>query len=221
MKKFLCICLTLITFVCCFAFVGCEEKDDINYTAEKPVYQYDSEVYDYGDGRDENVQLTLKGCTPIKSFKFYKDFSKYYSDNLKGNKEYLLYRSNEIQPLTPYDEGYFGFYRENETEDLILKEAFDYYDKELGTKPTGGEDGVKSVSVYFSIFIKSFEKIETSEITLEFGKTVSKNGLPDKYINIYSGEECFATCYFHNKVYIPQEWYENYLKTNLIYGDDL
>lgn len=220
MKKILCLCLTFLITVCCFNFVGCE-SDGIEYIAKMPEIQYRSEIYEYGNGTDESVQLTLNGCAPISQFKFYNNFSKYYFENLKGSNSYLLYRSNEKSTLNPYDEGNFGFYRERETGDLILQEAFDYYNKELGTKSDDGKDGVKSVSIYLNIFIKPIEKTDDSEIILEFGKLESSFYRCDKYINIYLGEKCFATCYYESKVTIRREWYENYLKTNLIYGDEL
>lgn len=220
MKKFLCLCLTVSMIVCCFGFLGCK-NDGIEYTAKNPVFRYESEVYEYGNGTGEQVRLTLKGCTPVQNFKFYKDFSKYYVDNLKGSGMYLLSRDNEIPPLNPYHAGDFGFYRENESNDLIIQESFDYYDKELGSKPNGGKDGVKAISVCFDVFIKSIKKIEIGEIVLEFGKLENKFYSYEKFINIYFGEECFATCYYDNHVTIPREWYENYFKTYLIYGDNL
>lgn len=216
MKKLLCLCLTVVMLVFCFGFVGCEKKDDINYTAERP---WIDPVYATLD--DEERTLTVNGCKLIKRCKSYIEFSEYYKEHLKGNRVYLLYRGNEVLPLTPYDEGCFDFSGNTETGEFIVEESYDYYDGELGSKLGDGKDGWKAVSVHLDILIKPTGKLGISELTFEFGKKISHNGMPEKYINMYSGEECFATCYFNNYVYIPQEWYENYLKTNLIYGDDL
>ena len=99
MKKILCLCLTVLMLVCCFAFVGCEEKalDDINYTAEKPVLNYETERYENPDKEWDKTApgWTLKGYEPIKWFDYYKDFSEYYVQNLKGNKLFLLNVSGE------------------------------------------------------------------------------------------------------------------------------
>ncbi len=227
MKKFLCICLTLITFVCCFAFVGCEEKalDDINYTAEKPVLNYETERYENPDKEWDKTApgWTLKGYEPIKWFDYYKDFSEYYVQNLKGNKLFLLNVSGEsLSALPPYDRYGYAYFKNKQSNEIVVRELIDYYDEELGCADPDkkGYLGWKPVSVYIEIFIKPHEKTDTSELTFEFGK-LEGDVVYDKYINVYSGEECFATCYFYNRVFVSQEWLENYFKTNLIYGDDL
>ena len=227
MKKILCLALVTLMIGCTFGVAGCEADDGIEFTAEKPIYIYKySPLENWEEIEEGEMRSTINGCDPIKGFSFYKDFSEYYVENLKGNKAYLLYRSNEIPPFTPDDKGTFGFYREKETGVLILEESYHLYDSELGTKPFDGTIPYQSVSVYLDIFIKAIDGIDLNELKLEFGK-IDADKLeipfygPDKYINIYTGEICFATCYYNNHVTVPREWFENFFKENLIYGDDL
>lgn len=218
MKKVLFCMLSALPFCVCFA--GCKSCDGIEYTASEPELLFEFEVYSEND----NERLwTLKDYTPISNFKSYKDFSAFYNENMKGSNTYLLYRE-EPEATNPYNEGYFAFYRGNETNDLILEESFTYFDKELGTNPGGSKDDVKAISFSLEIFIKPIEKTSASELKLEFGKLekpLKGLGEYEKYINLYFGEECFATCFYYNNVKVSFEWFENYFKTNLIYGDEI
>ena len=212
----------MCSVLCCFVFSGCN-KDNIYYTAEKPVFQFKSVTLENYVQLIEDGEMywTLEGCDPIKHFSFFKNFSEYYRENLTEDNAYLLYRDNENPPLTPYDEGSFSFYREKESGKLIMNESYDYYDSALGTKPYKGKIPYNPVSLYLDIYIRAVDKADLNGLLLEFGKLENRFYSYDKYINIYIGEECFATCYYNNQVNIPREWFENYFKTNLIYTDDL
>ena len=134
----------------------------------------------------------------------------------------MLYRDGEKLPIIPHQYGYFGVFQKNDSAEILLEESFHYYNEELGSKPnTEDFDCWESVSVYFDLYIKSSEKAEINDFKFEFGKLEKPYRGSNKYINIYSGEVCFATCYYNNYVTISRAWFENYFKTNLIYGDDL
>lgn len=222
MKKILWFGIILST-LCCFAFTGCKDYDDIEYTAPQPIFLYETVML---ENYEELLQAgemywTVTGCEPLKNFKSYKDFSQYYAGNLKGSNAYLLYRDNEVFPLTPYEEGSFSFYREKVSGKIILNESYKYYDSGLGSKPYEDKVPYDPVSLYIDIFIIAIDNVNLNELNFEFGKL--ENGFFDLhyYVNIYTGDECFATCFYDSYVKISREWFETYFKTHLISGDNL
>jgi len=230
MKKLLCLCLTVLMLVCCFGFVGCdkEEVENINYTAERPIIDFVSDR-EYKDnettGKTETILLfkdrqNSSIYEQATDFNKFEDLSEYYSNNMKGENFYLMRCGYPMYGFLLTSEHYFDFYKERDGEELLLAEHYAIYDEELGTKDYGDKATGIHITVSFVFFIKPIKKIE-SEFKFEFGKYTMANGIINKYINIFLDEKCFATCYFSNHVNIPQEWYENYLKTNLIYGDEL
>ncbi len=223
MKKILCLCLTVLMLVCCFGFIGCEKEDDINYTAEKPILNFETEwIEEFDESENKTYKYwTYKGFELVGRFNYYKDFSEYYSTNLKDNKLYLFSHPNEdLRPMPPDEQGGYNYFKNKQTGEMIVFECYKYYDSSLGVIDCGEKAGCSTHILYFCIFIKPIESAK-ADLIFEFGKLTRANGSIEKYINVYSGEECFATCYFDNNVYISQEWYENYLKTNLVYGDEL
>ena len=222
MKKLLCLVIFLAT-LCCFTFAGCEEEREyhpyldygINFTAEKPVFYFESVTReDLKDVKVERMRWTFAGYEPLNYFKTYEKFSENYLKNLSGNKFYLLKCEENNTIFTNTSQQYFIIYQKKDLSELMLVEEYSIVDEELGA----GGDGT---TVSFQILINPIEKTEEIEFTFEFGCKHRMDGQIFKYINIYAGEECFSTCYFNNRVSIPSEWFEDYLKTNLIYGDDL
>ncbi len=94
---------------------------------------------------------------------------------------------------------------------------FSLFDKELGVwAPQNKPSGV-NISLEFCMFIIPTESKAENGFKLEFGKSKDKIYGYDKYLNVYNGEECFATCYFDRGVRsIKEEWFQNYFTNNLI-----
>lgn len=225
MKKILCLALVTLMIGCTFGVAGCEEKeedDGIEYTAEKPILDFESVKLEneIAPNGGEEIYWTLKGYEPIRMNYYFEEFFNYYDEVLKGSKLHFVERGYDMPMYIDPKSEFFTFYRNNETGELLAKEIYYIYDEELGTESDLDVCTGRLITLSFTILIKPIEK-STSELCFEFGKRTLNNRTIEKYINIYFGEECFATCYFSNHVNIPQEWYENYLKENLIYGDDL
>lgn len=116
--------------------------------------------------------------------------------------------------------GNFHFYdvfHGTENDKIFALMSFRLYDNELGVwypqkKPTG-----VNVSLDFSIYIVPTESNCNDDMVLEFGKSKNKIYGYNKYVNVYSGGKCFATCYFDRGVRsIEEEWFRNYFANNLV-----
>ena len=218
MKKLLCFGMVIATLLC-LALSGCK-SDHIDYAAQEPVFYFTHEAWKSREELEEGeIGWTINGCEPVANFNSYMEFSQYYLSNLNEEKTYLLYRDNEIPPLTREDEGTFIFFREKGSGNLILNESYNYYDKSLGPKKSYGP--YKPVSIHIDIFIKAIDEFDLDSLVLVFGILKNPYYGRDKYINFYSGEQCFATCYYTALVKISREWYVNYFKTNFIFGNNL
>ena len=232
-KKILYCILALAMLVCCLSVVGC--KDDksrdqeegfkdfykqrfqgIDFTAERPIIDL-SVTWREREWEYKLVEkYTYWGYEPITYIYSFNDTANYYLENLTGNKIYLLNSANMATNKHTSIDRWFAFYQHQELPEVLLVENFSVYDEDIV------EYSDRGISVALNIFIKPTERIEKDELKFEYGIIKQLSGLVKLYINVYAGEESFATCYFDYCVTtITEEWFENYFKTNLIYGDDL
>ncbi len=226
MKKFTTILITLIiTCVTALELGGCKEKIvRPEFTAESPCY-----------GNADLLQNTL-----YKEFFFdtlpygldpYDEFVKYYKTEFKQVSDKDFYVLNLGEPVDDpaldrqrYCNVYGQLNTDNELENLFLFEGVEIYDESVG----GWLDNVDEIkpgyhnwTIYLSIVCVPVENELIGEFTLEFGRLKEKDGICDSFINIYCQSICIATCEYREGVDIPLSWYENFFKTNLIYGGNL
>lgn len=190
----------------CFPLCACTDLvDPIEYTAEKPIYEYVPEDFKWrGDSYDE-----LKN---------------YYVENNRGSKLFLfdLCENEFIGPPPAYCVC-------EDSESIYICESFYWRDEELGIPPEnkfiwGNYDGgIPPYSFSGEIVITPLKaELNKGELTFEFGNVGStQKHRAYKYANIFANGECFATFSYIPKVAITQEWFENFLTENLVWGDSL
>ena len=146
----------------------------------------------------------------------FEDFKEFYNRKfVKTNKEkfYLLNPGEDIidKVFTTYEivgDTLNDYIFTNPT----VYESFAIYNEELGDS-SGEEILIGSIGKYSFIVDAEFyavsKKISIEELTFEF------NSLKNSF-TIKNGEEVIGICYFGTKLNISQDWFEMYLKKNLI-----
>lgn len=210
MKKLTAVIITFVAlFGVCFGAAGCNdaEKDTINYTATAPVIYYEL---------DDSVknEYVYKGYEKLIFTEEQDEITQFYKENLSDSNLYLLNYGYELWDANFH---YYNVYRGTGNNKLFARMNFSLFDKELGVwAPQNKPSGV-NISLEFCMFIIPTESKAENGFKLEFGKSKDKIYGYDKYLNVYNGEECFATCYFDRGVRsIKEEWFENYFTNNLI-----
>lgn len=210
MKKLTAVIITFVAlFGVCFGAAGCNdaEKDTINYTATAPVIYYEL---------DDSVknEYVYKGYGKLIFTEEQDEITQFYKENLSDSNLYLLNYGYELWDANFH---YYNVYRGTGNNKLFARMNFSLFDKELGVwAPQNKPSGV-NISLEFCMFIIPTESKAENGFKLEFGKSKDKIYGYDKYLNVYNGEECFATCYFDRGVgSIEEEWFENYFTNNLI-----
>jgi len=226
MKKFTTILITLIiTCATALGLGGCKQKIvRPEFTAESPCYS-----------STDLLQNTL-----YKEFFFdtlpygsdpYDEFVKYYKSDFKQVTDKNFYVLNLGEPIDYFEAdqsrhcNIYGTLNNNcQLEDLYLMQGVEIYNENVG----GWLDNVDEIkpgyhnwTIYLSIISVPVENELIGEFTLEFGRLNETDGICDSFINIYCQSVCIATCEYREGVGIPLSWYENYFKTNLIYGGNL
>ncbi len=210
MKKLTAVIITFVAlFGVCFGAAGCNdaEKDTINYTATAPVIYYEL---------DDSVknEYVYKGYEKLIFTEEQDEITQFYKENLSDSNLYLLNYGYELWDANFH---YYNVYRGTGNNKLFARMNFSLFDKELGVwAPQNKPSGV-NISLEFCMFIIPTESKAENGFKLEFGKSKDKIYGYDKYLNVYNGEECFATCYFDRGVRsIKEEWFQNYFANNLI-----
>ncbi len=210
MKKLTAVIITFVAlFGVCFGAAGCNdaEKDTINYTATAPVIYYEL---------DDSVknEYVYKGYEKLIFTEEQDEITQFYKENLSDSNLYLLNYGYELWDANFH---YYNVYRGTGNNKLFARMNFSLFDEELGVwAPQNKPSGV-NISLEFCMFIIPTESKAENGFKLEFGKSKDKIYGYDKYLNVYNGEECFATCYFDRGVgSIEEEWFENYFTNNLI-----
>lgn len=215
MKKFAAVIITFVAlFGVCFGAAGCNdaEKDTVNYTATAPAIYYEL---------DDSVknEYVYKGYEKLISTEEQAEITQFYKENLSDSNLYLLNYGYELCDANFH---YYNVYRGTGNNKLFARMNFSLFDKELGVwAPQNKPSGV-NISLEFCMFIIPTESKAENGFKLEFGKSKDKFYGYNKYVNVYNGEECFATCYFDRGVRsIKEEWFQNYFANNLVWGGDL
>lgn len=206
----------IITAISAAAFTlpvlsACEDEfeytfiDPIEYTASAPVVEFIDIDYNTTN-LDKNIKFESNE---------FDEFTEYYKENYLGSNIYLLEYGLKPQPWL-YNANDFIIYDDGE---FFIIENFAAYDEELGSKPTPPNLATGYWLSFSSIIIiKPLKNIsQQNALTFEFGN--NHNHYLNKYINIFVDNHCFATFYFNAEIPITQEWFENYLNENLIWGD--
>ena len=216
LKKLIAILLTTLTAACiAVGFSGCKEEEDLyagyKFTAEAPIIEdktsKDPDLVEWFNDTDEYDRDYYDYYYQYR----FDEYVQYYFANFAGSGMYLFDCVESDWPCvggTPW----FGFYK-NGTSDLIINVSYTIYKNELGSDgdPDGRYTGLRR-SVFIDILIKPISDYKKSKFNFEFGKTGNR-----KYINVYLGDEGFATCYFENYVPVQQEWWTNFITENLIW----
>lgn len=215
MKKFAAVIITFVAlFGVCFGAAGCNdaEKDTVNYTATAPAIYYEL---------DDSVknEYVYKGYEKLIFTEEQDEITQFYKENLSDSNLYLLDYGYELWDANFH---YYNVYRGTGNNKLFARMNFSLFDKELGVwAPQNKPSGV-NISLEFCMFIIPTESKAENGFKLEFGKSKDKFYGYNKYVNVYNGEECFATCYFDRGVRsIKEEWFQNYFANNLVWGGDL
>ena len=215
MKKLTAVIITFVAlFGVCFGTAGCNnaEKDTVNYTATAPTIYYEL---------DDSVknEYVYKGYEKLIFTEEQDEITQFYKENLSDSNLYLLNYGYELWDANFH---YYNVYRGTGNNKLFARMNFSLFDKELGVwAPQNKPSGV-NISLEFCMFIIPTESKAENGFKLEFGKSEDKFYGYNKYVNVYNGEECFATCYFDRGVRsIEEEWFENYFANNLVWGGDL
>lgn len=184
----------------------------VKFTEKAPVYlerEGDVEVAKF-EGYDE---LDIK-----KSFR---DFCEYCKENVKSEFGYYV-----LEPLWHCDDWIptmhksYTVYAEKVENGVILNpmlcEGLTMYSDVLGNGNYYGDAEVTLSSIRLLIFIVPFTEKHPYNMTLRFGDNNNSNTYFKKYINIYSGTDCIATCYYDTSAYVSQIWwgkyFDNYFK---------
>lgn len=186
-------------------FTGCTNSKptvvEPEYTAAAPVY------------------ASYVGTEIISEFE---DYDGFYSHMVEFNKNYSAdyYIMDPGYPQYgwgPYlDSRLFRIYEKIDgvTEFPLIAELVELYDEELGSRKFPEDAaGFKRFSIEYYFIGYQYQEIGTTGYNLEFGKF--KNGIYDRYINLYVGEECIGTMHYYTDVKIPLSWFENYIEKNL------
>lgn len=215
MKKLTAVIITFVAlFGVCFGAAGCNdaEKDTINYTATAPVIYYEL---------DDSVknEYVYKGYEKLIFTEEQDEITQFYKENLSDSNLYLLNYGYELWDANFH---YYNVYRGTGNNKLFARMNFSLFDKELGVWAPQNKPSGANISLEFCMFIIPTESKAENGFKLEFGKSKDKIYGYDKYLNVYNGEECFATCYFDRGVRsIKEEWFQNYFANNLVWGGDL
>lgn len=194
--------------------------DPIEYTAAAPVVEYIHVRYDSYWKMDYNTgkrELIFEPDDPNTKFITEESdvFTEYYRENY-GNKN-MFFLNYGVEPHMSLSDP--ATYIAYECDELRFVEQFRVYDEELGSyiDPPGVASGIWCSFVSVCVIKPLKAEYTGDEFYYEFGN--NHNGIYSKYANIYCGEECFATFYYDPCVPISQEWFENYLNKNLIWGN--
>ncbi len=210
MKKLVCVIIAFFTVSgVCFGAAGCKnaENDALNYTATAPAVYY--KAY-----KNNNNETQYTGYEKLIFTEEQDEITQFYKENLSDSNLYLLNYGYELWDANFH---YYNVYRGTGNNKLFARMNFSLFDKELGVwAPQNKPSGV-NISLEFCMFIIPTESKAENGFKLEFGKSKDKIYGYDKYLNVYNGEECFATCYFDRGVRsIKEEWFQNYFTNNLI-----
>lgn len=213
MKKLVCVIIAFFTVSgVCVGAAGCKnaENDALNYTATAPAVYY--EAY-----KNNNNETQYTGYELLFSTEEQDVFTNYYRDNLHGSNLYLLNYGFELWDANFH---FYDIYRGTDNNKIFALMRFRLFDNELGVWAPQNKPSGLNISLDFSMYIMPTESNDKGDFVLEFGKSKDKIYGYDKYLNVYNGEECFATCYFDRGVRsIKEEWFRNYFANNLIWGD--
>ena len=215
MKKFAAVIITFVAlFGVCFGAAGCNdaEKDTVNYTATAPAIYYEL---------DDSVinEYVYKGYEKLIYTEEQDEITQFYKENLSDSNLYLLNYGYELCDANFH---YYNVYRGTGNNKLFARMNFSLFDKELGVLAPQNKPSGVNISLEFCMFIIPTESKAENGFKLEFGKSKDKFYGYNKYVNVYNGEECFATCYFDRGVRsIKEEWFQNYFANNLVWGGDL
>lgn len=195
-----------------------EGAEEIVFTAEKPVY--DISLGDRGSHKnfysvEKNVEL-------------YKDFATHYQENIKQEIDGSIYLLKD----RAYDEflNKWIFLRSDGIQDEkyinpCVEEIFALNEEDfLPSEKTRLKELMGSIILnFYSVPIKS--ETVGNKLRLEFGdnyETEATNlGISNTYVNLYSGDMCFATCYYELQYENPKhlltyKWFTDYFKDNLM-----
>lgn len=191
----------------------------IEFTAEEPVF-------DYGESVDEQCVIR---------------YSNQYDSELGENTEFTRFIYDVVQIakgmggtecciLNPYykadgwgfkaDNREFSLYRTAKDE-LFVREAITITDMEYGTYGDcylNGEvlPGNTPSLIHLEFVSSSQPRYDpNAALRLAFGKYPKNGSISPLYINFYSGEDCFATCYYRERIPVNYEWLYRYFKKNL------
>lgn len=216
-KKLIAILLTTITAACIsVGFSGCKEEEDLyegyKFTAEAPIIEdKTSKDLDLIEWFNDTGEYDRDYYDNYYQYCF-DEYVQYYFANFAGSNMYLFNYAESDWYLVGW-QPWFGFYKKSGTSDLIIEVSYAFYKNELGSE--GSEDGsytgIKR-SVFIDMLVKPISNYKKSNFNFEFGKTGNR-----KYINVFLGDEGFATCYFSNCVPVQQEWWTNFITENLIW----
>ncbi len=130
-----------------------------------------------------------------------------YSVNESVNDElYVLNAYDKIYPISKFNCGHYELNGEDR-----IREQIAFADLQIGST---AQNHYQKPALDLDFVFKPIDTI--GELTYEFCTDDA-----DKFINIYSGDECFATCTVKAYVPITEDWYRDYLSSHLIKICDL
>lgn len=196
---------------------GLNNSDEkIEYTAKKPMYEW-SDINDY---MTLIAEFTNRGK---ENYNVFDDCLEYYRTEYKSTSSYEFYLlkpgDNNVNWLPDCLVKEFHIYKGESGRTDTITEYIMLYDEKLQNLTANDDvpDGINNCNISLSIILCPVEKnIEGNNFTLEFGDNYSGN--MSKYVNIFIGESCIATCYYKTEASVSFNWFLDYFKKNLIRG---
>ncbi len=199
---------------------GKSEGDNVWRDGDPVIPAVQEAIYNYPSRDCEEYILKTSDFDELKSF---------YASDLSGNDLFLLNYGYQTPPYGSHNDNFkahgntvkFEFLGDN------AYSSFEYIicDPELPPSPAIGSDPTAdalSKSVYINLNCAALPNYdEQAGFSYRFGKHTDDNGGIQKFINIYNGDNCFATAYVHPYIEISSDWYKNYFNKNLVWGDSI
>ncbi len=173
------------------------------------IFCYDSFVVDY-DGKTIYTE-------------FASNYNKTFKQQLKD--DYYIFNLNTAENYARANWVRYGLYRGNEKYYLshnILLDISDLgYGFEIPNPPPATGLGIWNLGLSFT-FIKVNEIKLAGLLNLQFGETFNKD-VSQKFINIYIGNDCIATCFYDAKTEkdLSYAFFYNLLVDSLIKNSDI
>ncbi len=222
MKKISTVFFTMLLVFSTLSISSCK-KEVVPYFIYEPNAEYGGreEIACFKNGHKKEFKEFFEDF--FEGYDQYDDFVAFYETELMQN------RGEHFYFLEPGFEALYGWFYHDRIFTVyadptgalptLLVKNIDVYDPDYVApgyirEPSYDSDVSRTVNmVYMTAAVP--DKIKKNTYRLQFGEKEDGPWNTNRFINIYVGRFCVATCYYREFLPVTQEWFENYFRNNL------